>query len=61
MLALLCEAYEEDEMGGEKDLFKIQARDGADKNGCFPLLKNKPELVNKAKEVFAEIKRKSDR
>ena len=27
------------------------------KAAVFPLLKNKPELVNKAKEVFAEIKK----
>ena len=31
------------------------------KAAVFPLLKNKPELVNKAKEVFAEIKKKSSR
>ena len=58
MLALLCEAYEEDEMGGEKRSFlKFKPEMAPIKTAVFPLLKNKPELVNKAKEVFAEIKK----
>lgn len=58
VLALLCEAYMEDEMGGEKRVFmKFKPTLAPIKVAVFPLLKNKPELVNKAKEVFAEIKK----
>ena len=52
--AILCDAYHEDEMGGEKRVYlKLKPSIAPVKVAVFPLLKNKPELVNKAKEVFA--------
>ena len=59
VLALLCEAYTEDEMGEEKRAFlKFKPSIAPVKVAVFPLLKNKPELVSKAKEVFVELKKK---
>ena len=58
VLALLCEAYTEDEMNGEKRVvLKFKPNIAPIKIAVFPLLKNKPELVKKAKEVFAELKK----
>ena len=58
VLALLCEAYTEDEMGEEKRAFlKFKPSIAPVKVAVFPLLKNKPELVSKAKEVFVELKK----
>ena len=58
ILAVLCEAYTEDELGGEKRIFlKLKPSIAPVKVAAFPLLKNKPELVNKAREVFAELKK----
>ena len=58
ILMLLSDAYDEDEMNGEKRVFlKFKPNMAPIKAAVFPLLKNKPELVNKAKEVFAEIKK----
>ena len=46
ILAVLCEAYHEDEMGGEKRVFlKFKPNIAPVKVAVFPLLKNKPELV----------------
>jgi len=51
--AILCDAYTEDEMGGEKRVYlKLKSSIAPIKAAVFPLLKNKPELVKKAKEVF---------
>lgn len=58
VLALFSEAYAEDEMGGEKRTFlKFKPNMAPIKAAVFPLLKNKPELVKKAQEVFAELKK----
>jgi len=52
--AVLCDAYREDILGGEARVFlKLKPSLAPIKAAVFPLLKNKPELVNKAKEVFA--------
>jgi len=60
ILALLCEAYSEDEMGGEKRIvLKFNPKIAPVKAAVFPLLKNKPELVEKAKEVYAMVKKDS--
>lgn len=57
VLALLCEAHTEDEMNGEKRVFlKFKPNIAPVKAAVFPLLKNKPELVSKAKEVYRELK-----
>ena len=60
VLAVLCEAYHEDELGGEGEkrvFLKLPAHLAPTKVAVFPLLKNKPQLVEKAREVFAEIKK----
>ena len=56
-LALICNAYCEDEAPDEKGklesrvVMKFHPRIAPIKVAVFPLLKNKPELVRKAKEV----------
>lgn len=58
VLAVLTKAYTEDELGGEPRVFlKIPANLAPIKIAVFPLLKNKPELVAKAREVFVTIKK----
>lgn len=57
-LAVLSAAYSEDELGGERRNFLKLPKDLAPvKVAVFPLLKNKPELVSKAREVYSELKR----
>lgn len=56
--AVLCEAYQEDEMGGEvRSYLKLPVHLAPYRAAVSPLLKNKPELVAKAREVFAPLKR----
>ena len=51
-LAVLSQAYTEDEVEGEKRTYlKLASHLAPVKVAVFPLLKNKPELVAKAKEV----------
>jgi glycyl-tRNA synthetase len=58
ILALLCNAYHEEETTDEKGksetrvVLKFHPRVAPIKVGVFPLLKNKPELVTKAREVL---------
>ena len=57
VLAVLSSAYAEDEQGGEKRVYlKFDASVAPIKVAVFPLLKNKPELVKKAKEVYKMLK-----
>ena len=57
VFALLTCAYSEDEQGGEKRVFlKLPANIAPIKIAVFPLLKNKPELVKKAREVYKILK-----
>jgi glycyl-tRNA synthetase len=57
LLALLCNAYDEEEVTDEKGkaetrvVLRFSPRVAPIKVGVFPLLKNKPELVRKAEEV----------
>lgn len=57
ILALICEAYNEEEVIDEKGnkevriVMRFHPRIAPIKVGIFPLLKNKPELVKKALEV----------
>ncbi len=57
ILALLCEAFEEEEVTDEKGqtetrtVLRFHPRVAPVKVGIFPLLKNKPDLVQKAIEV----------
>jgi glycyl-tRNA synthetase len=56
-LAVLSSAYTEDEMNGEKRAYlKFNPKVAPIKAAVFPLLKNKPELVAKAREVYAMLK-----
>ncbi len=57
-VAVLCEAYTEDEMNGEmRTYLKLPAHLAPYRAAVSPLLKNKPELVAKAREVFALLKK----
>lgn len=55
--AVLCEAYTEDEMNGEvRTYLKLPAHLAPYRVAVSPLLKNKPQLVAKAREVFSLLK-----
>ena len=62
LLALICEAYDEETVIDEKGksetrtVMRFHPRMAPIKVGVFPLLKNKPELVAKAREVHALLK-----
>lgn len=57
-LAVLSDAYTEDELGGEKRTVLKLAPNLAPVKACVsPLLKNKPELVEKAREVYGALKK----
>ncbi len=59
VLAILATAYTEDEIGGEKRTYlKLSPEVAPIRTAVFPLLKNKPELVKKAKEVYEDLKSK---
>ncbi len=58
VLAILCNAYTEDNLGDETRVFlKFKPSIAPVKCAVFPLLKNKPELVLKAREVFGMLKK----
>lgn len=58
VLFLLLEAYTEDEMDDEvRTYLKFIPKMAPIKAAVFPLLKNKPELVAKARLVYAELKK----
>jgi glycyl-tRNA synthetase len=57
-LAVLSQAYSEDEQSGEKRVFlKLPSHLAPVKVAVFPLLKNKPELVEKAREVYKMLRK----
>ena len=59
IMAVLSTAYTEDEVNGEKRIFlKFPENLAPIKYAVSPLLKNKPELVAKAREVYAILKKK---
>ena len=58
ILALLTSVYTEDELGGEtRTYLKFNKAVAPVKAAIFPLLKNKPELVAKAREVYMMLKK----
>ena len=58
ILALLLESYTEDEMNGEmRTYLKFFPRIAPVKVAVFPLLKNKGELVAKARQVYDSLKK----
>ena len=59
LMAVLSAAYTEDEVNGEKRTFlKLPEHLAPVKYAVSPLLKNKPELVAKAREVYKALKAK---
>src|SRR4051812_28549778 len=62
VLALICEAYSEDEAPDEKGkmetrlVLRFHPRMAPVKCGVFPLLKNNPQLVAKAKEIVGLLR-----
>lgn len=57
-LAFISDAYHEEEMDGEiRTVLKLSPKIAPIKVAVFPLLKNKPELVEKAMEIFKKIKK----
>ncbi|MCX6792531.1 MAG: glycine--tRNA ligase [Candidatus Falkowbacteria bacterium] len=59
-LAVLCEAYNEEKTGDDEEgtriVLKLSPKLAPVKIAIFPLLKNKPDLVSKAREIFNELK-----
>jgi len=56
-LVLLLEAYNEEEVKGEKRVvLKLNPKIAPFKAAVFPLLANKEDLVNKAKEIYDHLK-----
>ncbi len=53
-LFFLIDAYEED---GERVILKLSPKLAPYKIAVFPLLKNKPELVEKAREIYQTLKK----
>jgi len=59
LMAVLTSAYREDEQNGEKRIYLALPEHLAPvKYAVSPLLKNKPELVEKAREVYQMLKKK---
>ena len=57
-LFVLFDAYREDELGGEKRVYlALHPSIAPIKAAVFPLLKNKPELQEKARAVYKELKK----
>jgi glycyl-tRNA synthetase len=57
MLAMLCEAYQEEGEGDSKRVYlRLPAKLAPYKVAVFPLLKNKPELVAKAKDIYDSLR-----
>ena len=58
LMAVLTNAYHEEEVNGEKRVvLKLKPSLAPYRVAVSPLLKNKPELVEKAREVFAQLKK----
>lgn len=57
-LAFMCDAYHEEEINGDKRVvLKLAPQLAPYRVAVSPLLKNKPELVEKAKEVYQLLKK----
>jgi glycyl-tRNA synthetase len=54
ILAVLCSSYVQEE---DRIVLKLNAKIAPYKIAVFPLLKNKPELVEKAQEVYKDLKK----
>lgn len=59
LMAVLCSSYREDEQNGEKRVYLALPEHLAPvKFAVSPLLKNKPELVEKSRELYTKLKSK---
>ncbi len=64
MLALLCNAYEEQKLTDDKGkedmrvVMHFSPRVAPVKVAVFPLVKNKPEVYNRAREVFGRLRKR---
>ena len=59
MLALICSAYAEDEVGGEKrSLLKFDPKIAPIKVAVLPLVKNKEALVKVARDLFEKLQKR---
>jgi len=59
LMAVLLDAYREEELNGEKRvILKLSPRLAPYKAAVSPLLKNKPELVSKARDVYDMLRKK---
>jgi len=58
LLAILCGAYKEEKLenGENRTVLKLHHSIAPYKAAVFPLLRNKPELVKKARKVYEELK-----
>jgi glycyl-tRNA synthetase len=57
-LAVLCDSYVEEKTGDEiRTVLKLDKKLAPVKVAIFPLMRNKPELVAKAKEIYFELKK----
>ena len=54
MLVLLCDAYIED---GDRVILKLNKEITPFKAAVFPLVRNKPEIVEKAKSIFDDLRK----
>jgi len=58
-LAVMCSAYYEDEVEGEKRVvLRLHPRLAPVKVGVFPLVKNKPELLARAEALYRRLKKR---
>ena len=59
LLALLATAYKEEELpnGETRTVLKLNSNIAPYKVAVFPLMKNKPELVKKAREIYTDLKK----
>jgi glycyl-tRNA synthetase len=59
MLALICSAYAQDEVGGEKrSLLKFNPKVAPIKVAVLPLVKNKEALVSVARQLFDDLQKR---
>ncbi len=54
VLAVLCDAYEEE---SERIVLKLKPKLAPYKVAVFPLLRNKPELIDKAKGIYSDLRK----
>ena len=56
-LAVICAAYTKDEVDGDvRTVLKLHPRVAPVKAGVFPLVKNKPELMEKARGLYEKLR-----